>query len=75
MYLFVYVLLKVQMLFCHRLAMVGRGFLGCLILCLSLASVCAIKSTLNSIKDIKDIDFGHTYPPQRVTGSLVVRSR
>ncbi|CAB1326600.1 unnamed protein product, partial [Coregonus sp. 'balchen'] len=48
----------------EKLAMVGRGFLGCLILCLSLASECAIKGTLNSINYLKDIDFGHTSPPQ-----------
>ncbi|CAB1326599.1 unnamed protein product [Coregonus sp. 'balchen'] len=42
--------------------MVGRGFLGCFILFLSLASVCAIKGTVNLIKDIGDIEFGHTSP-------------
>nr|XP_023832656.1 uncharacterized protein LOC111956437 [Salvelinus alpinus] len=42
--------------------MVGRGFLGCFILCLSLASVCAIKGTLNSIDDLRDKEFGHTSP-------------
>ncbi|XP_038859470.1 uncharacterized protein LOC120055652 [Salvelinus namaycush] len=42
--------------------MIGRGFLGCFILCLSLASVCAVKGTLNSIKDLKGIEFGHTFP-------------
>ncbi|XP_023998004.1 uncharacterized protein [Salvelinus sp. IW2-2015] len=42
--------------------MVGRGFLGCFILCVSLASVCAIKGTLNSIDDLRDIEFGHTFP-------------
>lgn len=51
-----------QYLFCHRLAMVGRGFLGCFILCLSLASVCAVKGTLKSIDDLKGIEFGHTSP-------------
>ncbi|XP_038860246.1 uncharacterized protein LOC120056124 isoform X2 [Salvelinus namaycush] len=42
--------------------MVGRGILGCFILCLSLASVCAVRGTLNSIKDLKGIQFGHTFP-------------
>ncbi|XP_064788066.1 uncharacterized protein LOC135510781 [Oncorhynchus masou masou] len=42
--------------------MVGRGILGCFILCLSLASVCAVRGTLSSIKDLKGIEFGHTSP-------------
>ncbi|XP_071217288.1 uncharacterized protein [Salvelinus alpinus] len=42
--------------------MVGRGFLGCFILCLSLASVCAINGTLNSIDDLRDKKFGHIFP-------------
>ncbi|XP_071217284.1 uncharacterized protein [Salvelinus alpinus] len=42
--------------------MVGRGILGCFILCLSLASVCAVRGTLKSIDDLRDIEFGHTSP-------------
>ncbi|XP_070989541.1 uncharacterized protein [Oncorhynchus clarkii lewisi] len=42
--------------------MVGRGILGCFILCLSLTSVCAVRGTLSSIKDLKGIEFGHTSP-------------
>ncbi|XP_031665804.1 uncharacterized protein LOC109874491 [Oncorhynchus kisutch] len=42
--------------------MVGRDILGCFILCLSLASVCAVRGTLSSIKDLKGIEFGHTSP-------------
>ncbi|XP_035655346.1 uncharacterized protein LOC118401834 [Oncorhynchus keta] len=40
--------------------MVGRGILGCFILCLSLTSVCAVRGTLSSIKDLRGIEFGHT---------------
>ncbi|XP_070989604.1 uncharacterized protein [Oncorhynchus clarkii lewisi] len=42
--------------------MIGRGILGCFILCLSLTSVCAVRGTLSSIKDLKGIEFGHTSP-------------
>ncbi|XP_029508417.2 uncharacterized protein LOC115123231 [Oncorhynchus nerka] len=42
--------------------MIGRGILGCFILCLSLTSVCAVRGTLSSIKDLKGIEFGHTFP-------------
>ncbi|XP_036842221.1 uncharacterized protein LOC110530674 [Oncorhynchus mykiss] len=42
--------------------MVEKGILGCFILCLSLTSVCAVRGTLKSIDDLKDIQFGHTFP-------------
>nr|XP_046177200.1 uncharacterized protein LOC124009430 [Oncorhynchus gorbuscha] len=42
--------------------MVEKGILGCFILCLSLTSVCAVRGTLSSIKDLRGIEFGHTFP-------------
>ncbi|XP_071018488.1 uncharacterized protein [Oncorhynchus clarkii lewisi] len=40
----------------------GKGFLGCFILSMSLASVSTIKQTLISIHDLTGIEFGHTFP-------------
>lgn len=51
-----------QSLFCHRLAMVGRGFVSCFIIFLSLTSVCVIPKLLFSISDLRNIEFGRPLP-------------